>query len=170
MRRLYIKQRMFAFGGEQFDVTDEDERPVYHVEDSFMRIPKSFTITDGNGFEVARIEKKTLSWLPHFSVIVDGVEIAGIDKEFSFFKPKYRIDAQGLRVEGDWVDLNFTVVRGDELVAEISQRWLSWGDSYEVIVHDDAMATIVVALVIAIDKVKADEESSGSAAAVSDSL
>ena len=65
---------------------------------------------------------------------------------------------------------NFTVVRGDELVAEISQRWLSWGDSYEVIVHDDAMATIVVALVIAIDKVKADEESSGSAAAVSDSL
>ena len=32
------------------------------------------------------------------------------------------------------------------------------------------MATIVVALVIAIDKVKADEESSGSAAAVSDSL
>ncbi|HJG41206.1 LURP-one-related/scramblase family protein [Bifidobacterium pullorum] len=170
MRRLYIKQRMFAFGGEQFDVTDEDERPVYHVEGSFMRIPKSFTITDGNGFEVARIEKKTLSWLPHFSVIVDGVEIAGIDKEFSFFKPKYRIDAQGLRVEGDWVDLNFTVVRGDELVAEISQRWLSWGDSYEVIVHDDAMATIVVALVIAIDKVKADEESSGSAAAVSDSL
>ena len=73
MRRLYIKQRMFAFGGEQFDVTDEDERPVYHVEGSFMRIPKSFTITDGNGFEVARIEKKTLSWLPHFSVIVDGI-------------------------------------------------------------------------------------------------
>ena len=112
---------------------------------------------------MARIEKKTLSWLPHFSVIVDGVEIAGIDKEFSFFKPKYRIDAQGLRVEGDWVDLNFTVVRGDELVAEISQRWLSWGDSYEVIVHDDAMATIVVALVIAIDKVKADDEEAAAA-------
>lgn len=169
MRRLYVKQRMFTFGGEKFDVTDGDERPVYHVEGSFMRIPKSFTITDMNGVEVARIEKKTFSWLPHFSVIVGGTEVAGIDKEFSFLKPKYRIDAQGLRIEGDWADLNFAVTRDSETVAEISQRWLSWGDTYEVVVYDDALETLVVSVVIAIDKVKADEESNSAAAAVNDS-
>lgn len=164
MGRFLIRQKVFAFGGEKFDVTDEAERPVYRVEGSFMRLPKSFTITDMEGCEVARIEKKTFSWMPHFSVLVGGAEVACIDREFSLFRPKYRIDAQGLLIRGDWFDLNFAVVRDGETVAEISKRWLSWGDTYEVAVLDDALDVVVLALVVAIDKVKADETNNAVAA------
>ncbi|GAA0632480.1 LURP-one-related family protein [Bifidobacterium pullorum] len=167
MKQLYIKQKMFTFGGEQFTVTDGAQRPVYTVEGSFLQIPKSFSIRDVNGFEVARVEKKTFSWLPHFSVFMGDAEVAAIDQEFSFFRPRYRIDAQGLAIEGDWWDMNFTVSRNGVQVAAITQRWLSWGDSYEVTIVEDALETLIVALVVAIDKVKADRDSSSASSAAS---
>lgn len=157
MKRLYIKQKVFSLA-ERFTVSDANGSPRYYVEGSFLRIPKTFRIVDADyGAEVAVIEKKVLSLLPHFDVLVNGAPVASIDKEFSFFKPKYRLDAQGLTVEGDWWDMNFEVRRGGQVVAQVAQRWLSWGDSYEVTVLDDALEALVVAIVVAIDKVKADE-------------
>ncbi|NQD67060.1 hypothetical protein HP456_14180, partial [Bacillus haikouensis] len=41
-------------------------------------------------------------------------------------------------------------------------KWFSWGDSYRVQVLDEEMETIVIALVIAIDCVKADESAASS--------
>lgn len=131
-----------------------------------MAIPKTFRIIDaGFGGEVALIEKKVFSFLPHFDVMVGGRTVASIDKEFTFFKPKYRLDMQGLSVEGDWWDMNFQVRRGGTVVAEVAQRWLSWGDTYEVNVADDSLEVLVVAIVVAIDKVKADEDNSSSGSA-----
>lgn len=173
MRRLYIKQKVFSIG-ERFTVTDEAGNAIYFIEGSFMRLPKTFRIIDAQfGNEVALVTKKTLSWLPHFDVSVNGATVATIDKEFTLLKPKYRLDAQGLSVEGDWWDMNFRVYRAGAggvragVVAEVAQRWLSWGDAYEVTVHEDAFETLAVAVVVAIDAVKEDQNDSSSAAAMS---
>jgi uncharacterized protein YxjI len=157
MGQLYIKQQVLSLA-EHFTVTDAAGNVRYLVEGSFLRIPKSFSITDPFGNEVANLEKTVLSLLPHFSVFVGGAQVATIDKEFSFFRPRYRIDAAGLNVEGDWWDMDFSVVRGGMPIAQISKRWLSWGDSYEISVFDDALETLIVALVVAIDKVKRDAD------------
>lgn len=164
MQQLYIKQKVFSIG-EKFTVSDAAGNPRFTVEGSFMSIPKRFRIIDAQtGFEAATIEKKVFSVMPHFDVLVGGSPVASIDKEFTFFKPKYCIDAQGLEVEGDWWDMNFQVCRGGAVVAEVAKRWLSWGDTYEVTIYDDSLETLVVAIVVAIDKVKADESSASSAA------
>lgn len=165
MRQLYIKQKVFSIG-EKFTVSDAAGNPRFTVEGSFMSIPKKFRILDaGTGLEVAIIEKKVLSLTPRFDVLMGGAPVASIDKEISLFKPKYRIDAQGLDIEGDWWNMNFTVRRGGAVVAQVAQRWLSWGDTYEVTVHEDTLETLIVALVVAIDKVKADATNASSSAA-----
>ena len=162
MQRLYIKQRVFSVT-ERYTVTDGTGELRYQVSGSFMSIPKRFIITNVNGDQVAELEKKVFSFLPRFYVSVDGTRMASIVKEFSFLKPRYRIEAEGLSVRGDWWDMNFSVFCGGTQLAEIHQRWLSWGDSYEITVFDDAYETLVVALVIAIDKVKSDESAVSSA-------
>jgi uncharacterized protein YxjI len=164
MRQLYIKQQVFSLT-EHFTITDSAGIIHYVVDGSFFKIPKSFSIQTPQGIEVAQIEKRVFSLLPHFSVMVDGTEIATIDKELTLFKPRYRLDAQGLRVNGDWWDMNFEVSSGDQVLASISKRWFSWGDSYEVNVFDESYEILIVALVIAIDKVKHDVDSSSNAAA-----
>ncbi|OBA33263.1 LURP-one-related/scramblase family protein [Gordonia sp. 852002-51296_SCH5728562-b] len=163
MSRLYIKQKVFSVG-EQFTVFGESEQPRYYVQGSFMRVPKHFTVTDGSGAPIAEITKTVFSFLPRFTVEMQGVEVATIRKEFSFFKPKYFIEGAALDVSGDWWDMTFDVSRNGERVASIRRKLLSWGDTYEVDIFDDALEAMIISLVVAIDRVRADASSSSSAA------
>ena len=163
MKQLYIKQKVFSLGGK-FTVKNQKEQDVYYVEGSFMQIPKTFSIKNTARDEVALITKKMFSFLPKFFVEVNGREVLMIKKEFSFFKARYTIDAADVEVRGNWWDMNFQVLRHGEIVGKVSKEWFTWGDSYKVEILNEEMETIIIALVVAIDCVKADQATASSAA------
>lgn len=164
MKELYIKQKVFSLSGK-FTVKDQQERDVYFVEGSFLQIPKTFSIMNTGRDEVALITKKVFSFLPKFFVEVNGREVLTIKKEFSFLKARYTIDAAGIEVQGNWWDMNFQVYQHGEVVGKVSKEWFTWGDSYKVQVMKEEMETIMIALVVAIDCVKADQAAASSGAA-----
>jgi uncharacterized protein YxjI len=163
MKQLYIKQKVFSLSGK-FTVKNQQEEDVYYVEGSFMQIPKTFSIMNVTRNEVARITKKTFSFLPKFFVEVNGREVLTIKKEFSFFRARYTIDAAGIEVHGNWLDMDFQVSQHGEVVGTVSKEWFTWGDSYKVQILNEEMETIIIALVVAIDCVKADQSAASSAA------
>lgn len=156
MRTLYIKQKLFSLSG-RYTVLDEDETPCYFVEGSFMKIPKSYSITNAAGQEVAEITKKMFSFMPKFYVTRQGREIAMIEKELSFFKARYNIHAAGIGVSGNWWDMDFSVEQGGRTVASIQKEWFKLADTYAIQIHEESYEELIIALVIAIDCVKADE-------------
>ncbi|WP_067842716.1 LURP-one-related/scramblase family protein [Amphibacillus sediminis] len=158
MGKLYIKQKVFSIG-ESFTVKDENEVDKYFIKGSFLSIPKTFTIKDANGNEIGVITKKVFSFLPKFFVEVDGQEVMTIQKEFSFFKARYRIDGYGVSVQGDWWDKHFEVLSRGKVIGHVNEKWFTWGDTYEVDVHDENFEHIMISLVIAIDFVKNEERS-----------
>lgn len=153
MRQLYIKQKVWSLSGK-FAVKDEQENEVYFVEGSFMQIPKTFSIMDVARQEVAKITKKTFSFLPTFFVNVHGQETVTIKKQFSFLKAHYTIDAVGIEVRGNWWDMNFEVYQNRTMIGAVSKKWFTWGDSYQLQIVDEEMEPLLVALVVAIDYVK----------------
>ncbi|WP_033541181.1 LURP-one-related/scramblase family protein [Planococcus sp. CAU13] len=161
MKKLYMKQKVFSLSGK-FTVKDIDQQDVYYVEGSFMQIPKTFTIMDSSRKEIALITKKVFSLLPKFFVEVDGREEMTINKEFSFFKARYTIDAAGIDVRGNWWDMDFEVLRKGEVVGSVSKQWFTWGDTYEMQILDEEMEHLVIAIVVAIDCVKADQAAAAS--------
>ncbi|WP_026691929.1 LURP-one-related/scramblase family protein [Peribacillus kribbensis] len=163
MKQLYIKQKVFSLGGK-FTVKDHEEKDVYYVEGSFMQIPKTFSIMNTTGEQVALITKKVFSFLPKFFVEVNGQEVLTIKKELSFFKARYSIDTAGIEVRGDWWGMDFEVLQNGETAGRVSKEWFTWGDSYKVQVLKEEMETILIALVVAIDCVKADESAASSGA------
>jgi uncharacterized protein YxjI len=165
MKQLYIKQKVFSLSGK-FTVKDEQEKDVYYVEGSFMQIPKSFSIMDTSRNEVALITKKIFSFLPKFFVEVNGREVLTIKKEFSFFKARYTIDAADIEVHGNWWDMNFQVLQHGEVIAKVNKEWFTWGDSYKVQILNEEMEAIIIAFVVAIDCVKADEAAASSAGTI----
>jgi uncharacterized protein YxjI len=165
MRQLYIKQKVFSLS-EKFTVKDQEEKDTYYIEGSFMRVPKTFSIMNTSRDEVALITKKVFSFLPKFFVEVNGQEVLTIKKEFSFLKARYSIDAAGIEVQGNWLDMDFQVLHNGRVVGEVGKEWFSWGDSYRVQILDEEMETIIIALVIAIDCVKADQAAASSGASV----
>ena len=161
MKQLYIKQKVFSLSGK-FTVKDQQEKDVYYVEGSFMKIPKTFSIRDENKNEIALIMKKVLSFLPKFFVEINGQEVLTIKKEFSFFKARYNIEAAGMEVLGNWWDMDFQVLQNGKVIGKVNKEWFTWGDSYKVQILNEELETIVIALVIAIDCVKADEAAAAS--------
>lgn len=156
MKQLYIKQKVFSLS-EKFTVKNQQEKDVYDVEGSFMRIPKTFSIMNTAREEVALITKKVFSFLPKFFVEVNGREVLTIKKEFSFFKARYTIDSADIEVHGNWWDMDFQVLQYGVVIGEVSKEWFTWGDSYKVQILNEEMEAIVIAFVVAIDCVKADE-------------
>jgi uncharacterized protein YxjI len=159
MKQFYIKQKVFSLSGK-FTVKNQREQDVYYVEGSFMQIPKTFSILNTKRDEVALITKKTLSFLPKFFVEVNGREALTIKKEFTFLKARYTIDGAGWDVQGNWWDMDFQILQNGEVVGQVSKEWFTWGDSYKIQVLDEEMETVIIALVVAIDCVKADEAAS----------
>ena len=161
MRELYIKQKVFSLSGK-FSVKDAEENEVYFVEGSFMKIPKTFAIMDDKSSEVATITKKMFSFLPTFFVDVNGQETMTIKKEFSFLKARYTIDAAGIEVQGNWWDMDFEVYQNRNLIGSVSKKWFTWGDSYQLQIVDEKMEPLLVALVVAIDCAKAEQNAAAS--------
>lgn len=163
MKQLYIKQKVFSLAGK-FTIKDQQENDVYYVEGSFMQIPKTFTIMNTTRDEVALITKKVFSFLPKFFVEVNDQEVLTIKKEFSFLKARYTIDAADIEVQGNWWDMNFQVLQHGVVIGKVSKEWFTWGDSYKVQILNEEMEAIIIAFVVAIDCVKADQAAASSAA------
>ncbi|MDN7242526.1 LURP-one-related family protein [Planococcus sp. N028] len=161
MKHFYMKQKVFSLSGK-FTVKDQQENDAYYVEGSFMQIPKTFSIMNTKRESVALITKKVFSLLPKFFVEVNGREVLTITKEFSFFKARYAIDAAGIEVHGNWWDMDFQVLQHGEVIGKVNKEWFTWGDSYKVQVLNEEIEAIVIALVVAIDCVKADQATASS--------
>ncbi|QTD43223.1 LURP-one-related/scramblase family protein [Sporosarcina sp. Te-1] len=162
MKELYIKQKMLNIGGK-FTVRDAAEQDIYYVEGSFLQVPKTFTIWDTTQDEVALITKKPFSFLPTFFVDVKGRETVTIKKQFTFLKSNYTIDAAEIEVQGNMWDMTFDVLQHGTVVGTVDKKWFSWGDSYRLQIMNEEAEALLVALVVAIDYVKASQAAASSA-------
>lgn len=156
MKQLYIKQKFFSLT-DKFTIKDEHENDVYYVKGRFLKIPKTFSIDNMEGQQVALITKKVFGVLPKFTVEVGGQHVITIIKEFTFFKSRYTIDSAGIEVRGNWWDIDFQVFQHGEKIGQVSKEWFTWGDSYKAQILKEEVETIIIALVIAIDCVKEDQ-------------
>lgn len=143
---------------------DEAQQDKYLIEGSFLKVPKTFTVFNTNRTEVAVITKKVFSFLPQFFLEMNGREILTIKKAFTFFKARYSIEGAGIEVNGNWLDMEFEVLQNGQTIGRVNKKWLSWGDSYEVQILSDEHEEIVIAIVVAIDCVKADQQAAANAA------
>lgn len=128
-----------------------------------MQFPKTYSLMNTERQEVALITKKVFSFLPKFFQVNDLEELT-IKKELSFFKPRYTIEAAGIEVQGNWWDMDFQVLQHGEVIGTLSIEWFTQGDSYKVQILNEEMEAILIALVVAINCVKADEAAASSSA------
>lgn len=159
--KTYLVKQKFLFGGEKFDIKDDQGNVDYQVEGSFLKIPKTFTVYDYKGELVSQISKKALTILSQFEIQLHNGSNVYIRKKFTFLRDKYEFDNLGLRVEGNIWDLEFRLLDDQgQVIAEISKKLLHLMSTYQVVIHEDTYADLVISLCVAIDYVEALENSS----------
>jgi len=162
MRRLIIEQKLFSIK-ERFFIKDESGNPVYEIVGSFMEIPKSFSIRDINGAELAKVWKKPISFLPKFYLEIAGNQVALIQKEFTFLRPRYNVEGQGIEIHGNIWDMNFEIFKNGHLSGRVDKEWFKLRDTYAVEIADTRDELLTLGIVLAIDYVKRQESASNAA-------
>ena len=148
--RLYMKEKVFSWN-ERFTVKDENGWDKYFVEGEFFSLGKKLHLLGVYGDEVAFIQQQLWTWMPRYTVSMDGQEIAEIRKEFTFFFQRYVIDGLGWEIEGDVWAHDYEIRKNGRVIVRITKEWFTWGDSYMLDISDPADEIIALAVVLTID-------------------
>jgi uncharacterized protein YxjI len=149
-----IRERFFRLG-EDSDITDDQGRPAFRVDGKVLSLRNRLIIRDPDGREVAQVHRKLATLRPTYKVTVGGEEAAEVRKRlFTPFVDRFTIDLPGpddLEMTGDLLDHEFTIRRGDQVVATVSKRWFSVRDTYAVDVAPGQDDLLILASVLALD-------------------
>ena len=152
--KLYIKQKVFTLG-DTFTVMNESGETVYTAEGEIFTFGKKLHVYDTAGNEVIYLEQRLFAFRYCFDLTVMGQEAGSVRREISFFHPVFTLDVPGWDIEGDFFAHEYTVTENGREVAAISKEWMTWGDSYELTVHEDKNALTALAVMLAIDCINA---------------
>ena len=148
---LLIKQRVFSWT-DSYDVYDENGQPRYFVKAEFLTLGHQIHVYDTQtGRELGSIHQRLLTFLPAFEVELNGRTVGSVRKRFSLLFPRYDVDYRDWSVEGDLLNWDYEVNRGNETVMTISKELLHWGDTYTLRYQNPADELPGLLLVIAID-------------------
>jgi uncharacterized protein YxjI len=149
-----IRERIFDLG-DDFDITDESGRVVYHVDGKVLSLRDRLVIEDPSGREVASVHRQLVALRRTYTISVGGEKAAEVRKNlFTPFRDKYTIDIPGpedLEMRGDLLDHEYSVERDGREIATVSKRWFSIRDTYAVKVVEGEDHLLILAAVLALD-------------------
>ncbi len=160
--KLYLKQKVFKFL-DHYDVYDEEQNVIFTVNQKFRFLGFHADVTAKEGFSSFVIDKEVFRFLPKYILTFEDGEQIILNFRFSFIQRKIDVESTfgNLFVRGNFWDLDFDVLKEEEVIATISKKWLTWGDTYEIDIYDKKYASEVLGIVIAIDSQKDIERNQG---------
>ena len=152
--RYVIRERLFRLG-EDSDITDEEGRPIFHVDGKVLTLRNTVIMRDRTGAEVARVERQLIALRPTYYITRNGQEAASVRKQlFSPFVDRFTVDVPGphdLHVTGSLFEHDYTIARDGLVVATVSKAWISITETYGVDIAPGEDDVLILASVLALD-------------------
>jgi uncharacterized protein YxjI len=155
-----IKEEFWSWGND-FAITDGEGLVRYKVDGAAFSWGDNLSFQDPDGYEVAHITQKLLSFRPRYRIVIDGEIFAEVVKEFTWFKQKFTLDVPGpndYTIDGSFWQHEFTFERGGRVVATVSKDYWNWTDSYGVEIAEGENEVAILCSCIVIDQVLHDDE------------
>ena len=155
-----MKQKLFAFG-KDFTIRDGEGRDVFRVDGKALSIGDKLSFQDMSGNELAFIAQRVLSFKKRYEIHRDGSLFAEVVKEITLFKDKLTVDIPGpndYEVAGRFLDHEYRFVRSGREVAHVSKSYFSLVDSYGIDIEDGEDDVTILATAVVIDLVSHSKE------------
>lgn len=152
--KFYIKQKVFSFR-DKFNVMDENQNTVYQVKGKVFSLHNKLELLDQTNAMVLRSQRKLFRIFPQYQIFdPSGEELATIKAKFSI-RPKFDllINNELYEVEGSLFAHSFGINKNGQLLASISKKIISWGDTYEIEIFEDKNVELFLFVVIVLDQV-----------------
>jgi uncharacterized protein YxjI len=160
--RYKIRQKMFSIG-DDFWIENQDGQRVFKVDGKALRLRKTLIFEDLNGNKLAKIQERLLTFRETMAIEdADGRQMAVIKKGIiAPLGDHWSVNVKGgpdLDVQGNILDLEYSIMHRRKKIAEVSKKWLSLTDTYGVEIDDGQNDILILAVAIAIDMMSHDEE------------
>jgi len=152
--KYIVRQKVFSLT-DRFSIKDEFENERFVVNSEILTLAKKLHLEDNAGNALFYIEQKLFRFPAVYEIYQGEKLYASLKRKLSFLKPRIEIDQNGTPyyIAGDAFSHEFTVTRGNTVVAAISKKWFAFSDTYGVEVSGNEPAAFIMALVICIDEI-----------------
>ncbi|MEV7345147.1 LURP-one-related family protein [Streptomyces sp. NPDC093544] len=152
--RYLVRDRLLGFGDDYW-IEDDHGSKVFLVDGKAMRLRDTFELKDTRGRVLIDIHQKMLALRDTMIIERDGDPLATIKrKRLSLLRNHYRVslvDGTELDVSGKILDREFAIDYDNELLAQISRRWLHVRETYGVdVVREDADQALLIAVAVCV--------------------
>ena len=160
--RYKIRQQIFSIG-DDFWIENQEGRRVFKVDGKALRLRETLIFEDMNGNKLAKIQERLLAFKDTMTVEdAQGREMAVIKKGLiAPLGDHWKVTVRGgpdLDVQGNILDLEYSIMQRRNKIAEVSKKWLSLADTYGVEIDDGQNDILILAVAIAIDMMSHDED------------
>jgi uncharacterized protein YxjI len=153
---------MFSIG-DDFWIENQEGQRVFKVDGKALRLRKTLIFEDITGNKLAKIQERLLA-IKDTMVVEDaeGHKMAVIKKGLiAPLGDHWTVGVVGgrdLDVQGNILDLEYSIMQRRNKVAEVSKKWLSLVDTYGVEIADGQNDILILAVAIAIDMMSHDDD------------
>lgn len=152
--RYQMRQKFFAFG-DDFAIRDANGNECFYVDGKVFTIGNKLSILDRSGNEAAHIQQKLFAWGPTYEIYGPEGLFAVVKKSvFTLFHCTFSIDVPGpddIEATGDFLDHEYTFMRGGRPIASVSKAWFALTDTYGIEIADGEDDVLLLASAVVID-------------------
>lgn len=159
VKSLYTSTQLLTLH-HRIEVTDEKENVVYRAETQFPSIHDKTDIYDASGKHIAHMERKLLTLHEiHYVDMDNGKSFTLSNELMHIVRDVTNIEGLGWILEGNFIQLNFTIKDEEgDLIALVSQKFISLHDKYAVDIYKPEYEEEVVAILITLQHMIRDRQ------------
>lgn len=157
--KLTMKAKLASIH-DKISITDEQGNVVYQVHSKVFSLHNVTYLTDAEGDEIAVITRKAVSMHDtHVIQLVDGTEIELCTELLRLVQDVLDFEALGWQLTGNLVQHDYQLKDDQgQLLAHTHRKQLSLHNTYEVDIMDEERMDLIVAVLVALDKIMADRQ------------
>jgi len=155
MSVFYMKQKVFSFK-DKYKIFDAEGKQVYHCAGKVFSFTRKKELFDSvTNQHLYTLKRALFRLLPKYYLIdpKDNSTVATIQKKLALMKHKLEIDS-GLGayvIEGNLFAHDFGILENGGEIVSVHKKWVSFGDSYEITIKDEAKVPFFLGMVVLID-------------------
>ena len=153
-KHLYMDAKGITLFNYKFDIKDSQGNVRYRaatVTESMLTYNARVYNPDESEAMIIHQQKKLTFASMNFDIFApDGTLVTEVLQKVHFATSEFQLPRLGLVVTGDFFSINFSFKRGNEVVASVRKKVLSWGDCYELEYCDPELEKVLLATIMVI--------------------
>lgn len=156
INRYKMKEKLVSIG-DDFFIEDENGRRAFKVDGKAVRVRNTLEFQDMSGNTLYSIQERMARVRDTMEIEQAGKTAATVKKAVvTPMRERFSIDSPNgdMEAQGNILDHEYTISRGNQKVAEISKKWFRVRDTYGVEVNQGEDDALILAITTVIDQME----------------